>query len=130
MGRVFNVAELRVVSAPGAPHPAYGYEGWMPLADAMAGGIGLSNVAAGIGPRVRGMVYRGGYLRGVNTVHDVFVCVAPAGPDSEDGRRILPRRAVWWEVAEESADDNGRIRRHMTSWQYEQRNEPLFMIGE
>lgn len=126
MGEVHNVVALREV----APPPAYRAEHvWMPLADAAADGIDLSRIMAdGIGPRVRGMVYRGGYCNTVNTVHDVFVCVALAGPDPENVRVMLPRRAVWWEVAEESADDCGRVRRHCTSWGYDRRNRPLFMI--
>jgi hypothetical protein len=123
---MLQVVELRDVPAPGAPHPESGFEGWVPLADAMAAGIDLSYVTDGIGPRVRGMVYRGGYLRNVSTVHNVFVCVAPADRDPETGRP-RPRRAVWWDVAEESADDDGRVRRHMTSWQYDRDNRPLFM---
>lgn len=129
MGRSFEVVELREVRTPGAPHPDYAGYQWVPLADAVADGIDLAYVADAIGPRVRGMVYRGGYCNGVNTVHDVFVCIAPAGPDPENVRVTLPRRAVWWEVAEESADDHGRVRRHMTSWQYETRNQPLFMLN-
>lgn len=127
MGWTFDVVELRNVTVPGAPRTEYRFEGWMPLADAVAAGIDLSYTADGIGPRVRGMVYRGGYCNGVNTVHDVFVCVAPADRDPDTGK-FRPRRAVWWEVAEESADDNGRVRRHMTSWEYERRNQPLFML--
>ena len=124
-----NVVNLREVNPPAGPDRAYGGYVWMPLADAAAAGIALDNVMDGIGPRVAGMVYRGGYCNGVNTVHGVFVGVAPADRDPETGQ-FRPRRAVWWEVAEESADDRGRIRRHMTSWQYERRNQPLFMISK
>jgi len=126
---MFEVVSLRAVPTPGAEHPAYAGYRWVPLVDAVANGIDLSRVTDGIGPRVRGMVYRGGYCNEVNTVHDVFVCIAPAGPDPEDVRVMLPRRAVWWQAAEESASDHGRIRRHMTSWQYERRNQPLFMLN-
>lgn len=127
-----NVVNLRDVSLKDAgPEHWHGARRvWMTLADAAAAGIPLDYVADGIGPRVRGMVYRGGYLNTVNTVHDVFVCVESGARDRVTGR-FLPRRAVWWEVAEESADDHGRVRRHCTSWEYDRRrNQPLFLIGE
>lgn len=123
-----SVVDLREVSPPARPHREYGYT-WMPLAHAQRDGIALDRVSDAIGPRVRGMVYRGGYGNTVNTVHGVFVAVAPEDRDPETGRP-RPRRAVWWEVCEESAADHGRIRRHMTSWEYERRNQPLFTIGE
>jgi hypothetical protein len=100
---------------------------WMTLDAARAAGIKLDHVTPGIGPRVRGMVYLGAYWGSVNTVHEVFVKVVPPGRDPETGR-FTPRRAVWWEVAEESANDHGRVRRHCTSWEYDKRNQPLFML--
>lgn len=111
--------ELRDVAVP-----TYGREGtqWLTLEAARAVGVDLSYVADGIGPRVRGMVYRGGYLDTVNTVHDVFIEVMPPVPGS--GRAP---RAVYWEVAEQSGDDV-RVRRHCTSWTYERRNRVLFML--
>lgn len=124
-----GVVNLREVKAGGPSYWSGPRREWVTLEDAREHGIPLDYVADGIGPRVRGMVYRGGYCNGVNTVHGVFVCVESGARDRVTGR-FLPRRAVSWEVAEESADDHGRIRRHCTSWQYEQRNQPLFMIGE
>lgn len=115
MTATMETVALRGVG-PGGPEHWQGPERkWLTLTDAQAAGIPLDYVADGIGPRVRGMVYRGGYGGTVNTVHDVFVCV-------QDGR------AVWWEVAEESAEDHGRVRRHCTSWTFERRNTPLFML--
>lgn len=120
---------LREVAAPGgSDRTRYGRE-WLTLTDAVAAGIDVTHVRDAVGPRVRGMVYLGGYWGTVSTVHDVFVCIAPAVRDPDTGR-FTRRRAVWWEVAEESAADHGRIRRHCTSWEYDRRNEPLFMIPE
>lgn len=118
--RVHAVVELRDWRGISLP-PG---DDWMRLTDAVTVGIALDYVADAIGPRVRGMVYRGGYLNNVNTVHEVFVRVAEADRDPESGR-LCPRRAVHWTVAEESADDHGRVRRHCTSWQYDIRNVPL-----
>ena len=95
---------------------------WITLAEARERGIPLDWVADGIGPRERGMVYRSGYWGTVNTVHDVFVKIAP---EDRDPRKFY---AVWWSVAEESADDHGRIRSHCTSWAYDVRNQPLAVL--
>lgn len=130
MGRlVHEVVPLREVAAPRPPHPSHAGHAWMRLGDALAQGVDLSYVREDIGPRERGTVYLGGYLRTVNTVHEVFVCVVPEGPDPGDPGRALPRRAVCWGVCEESADDYGHPRWHMTSWRYDRRNQPLFTIG-
>lgn len=130
-GRAYSVVNLRTVTLRGGGSGHWDREGrrWMTLADAQAAGIELGYVRENIGPRVRGMVYIGGYCHTVNTVHEVFVCVETGARDRVSGK-FLPRRAVWWEVAEESADDHGRIRKHCTSWTFERRNQPLFMIGE
>lgn len=123
-----QVVELRDVRTGVRGNPAAG-ESWMRLADARTARVSLDYVTDGIGPRERGMVYRGGYCNTVNTVHDVFVLVVPPDRDPETGR-FRPARAIWWEVAEESHDDHGRVRRHCTSWAYDRRqNQPLFMIG-
>lgn len=115
MTTTMETVALREVALAGPEHWQGPERKWVTLADARAAGIPLDYVTSGIGPRVRGMVYRGGYGDTVNTVHDVFVCV------QND-------RAVWWEVAEECAGDHGRVRRHCTSWTFEQRNTPLFML--
>ncbi len=117
-----DVVDLRTVAAP------VGRE-WMTLADAEAAGIPLDHVRDGIGPRARGMVYRGGYANDVSTVHEVFVEIRQGDRDYATGA-FLPVRAAYWLVAEESADDYGRVRRHCTSWTYNDRNQPLFMIGD
>lgn len=102
---------------------------WMTLASARAEGVDLSWVADGIGPRERGTVYYGAYWGTVNTVHQVFVKVVAVGRDSVTGQP-RPRRATYWEIVEQSQRDNGRTRRHCTSWEYDRRNQPLFMISE
>lgn len=94
--------------------------GWMRLADAKAAGVDMGYVHGGIGPRERGVVYLCAYWRTSNIVHDVFVRVTDV---RRRGRTF--RRAVSWEVAEESVCDFGRVRRHMTSWTYDTRNRVL-----
>lgn len=123
-GRTLNVVALR--EWEGISLPAHG--AWMRLADAVTCGIELGYVAEAIGPRVRGMVYRSGYPGDVSTVHDVFVRVMEADTDPNSG---MPRpcRAVHWEIAEESAMDHGRVRRHCTSWQCGTRNQPLLTFA-
>lgn len=99
---------------------------WMTVEQATRELVNLDYVRSSLGPLVRGIVYRSGYWGLVSTVHGVFVDVRPAGRDG--GGNYLPRRAVGWQVAEEDATDNGRVRRHMTSWHYDRNNRVLHML--
>jgi hypothetical protein len=121
-GMRHDVTELREV---GAPRDAGDGAVWMTLGVAREHGVFLGDVAGDIGPRERGVVYLSGYWRTVNTVHEVFVKVRPRERNRET-RRMLPLRAVWWTVSEQSAGDV-RERRHCTSWTYAP-NRPLFTI--
>lgn len=121
-----NIVMLREVQPPAYAAPG---TSWMTLADAETAGVDMNGEGDSIGPRRRGVVYRGAYWGDVSTVHDVFVLVAPAGRNPETGR-FTPRRVVGWTVAEESASDHGRIRSHCTSWAYDRRNQPLFLITD
>lgn len=116
-----NAIPLRSVSAPSGGT-------WMPLEQAVRECVNLDYVRDGIGPMARGIVYRSGYWGAVNTIHNVFVDVLPAGRDG--GGNYLPRRAVGWEVAEQDATDNGRVRRHLTSWWYDDGNRVLHLLTE
>lgn len=114
-GKVHHVVELREVAAPQG-------DGWMRLEDAEAAGVRLNGYLRPIGPRRRGVVYYGAYWGNVNTVHDVFVQVTTY----RERGRFAGRRVIGFQVVEQDAGD-GRIRRHMTSW--ERRNEVLRTPG-
>ena len=117
------VVGLRDVKVPG-----YAADGqrWMRLEDAEAADVDFNGYEAAIGPRRRGVVYLGGYWKNVSTVHDVFVCVTQA---RGAGGRFVGCKVVGWTVVEEDASDCGRVRSHMTSWEYDRYNQALFTIG-